>query len=349
MCVKKLMSVMITFVVVSIITIFFVYKDTTILVPNEDSGVFSCASLHGAKQTTDELLGSADAVIIGRVVSEESEKRFDMVFTRSYVEVEDVKSGCVNRGDILPVLQTGGNYDDVYTPFIDGVVRLESDKMYALVLRHSDYSKEYGQYYLIIGGPNGICSLENYRNTEITNASYESIFKLNAASAGTNTPTFDYYWNKSSLAVYVQPNIRDRYHSNTRTGICNGINSWANQTDSPSTSITISTASADACAYMYDYGDTGWDAYTTTYYTNNICDYSRLQFNAYYLGSYASTTNLWCALACHEFGHTLGLDHNESGAITIMREYTEDYYNVNGSPKRYNPQTADKNSINAKY
>lgn len=166
-----------------------------------------------------------------------------------------------------------------------------------------------------------------------------------------NTPVFSYYWKKSALSVYVDGSIRDRYSSVTRGGICAGINAWAANTDSPKTSITTSSGFADVMVNMNDYGATNWDAITETFYNNNnnVCYNSVMKINAHYRTQYYSTRGLWQAIACHEFGHTLGLKHNNSSSPSIMKEYTQDYYNLNGSPKWTVPKSADIIPINLKY
>ena len=66
--------------------------------------------------------------------------------------------------------------------------------------------------------------------------------------------------------------------------------------------------------------------------------------------------NLWRAIACHEMGHVLGLNHNTTSINgvpepSIMKTYTVDYYNyfANGTPRWYTPKDADVGPINMKY
>lgn len=323
-------------------------------------GGFECnssASWNEHFESETEMIDSSDIVIHGTVISNQTELRYDTVFTRNFIKVTLVNKGNIEIDSIITVLQTGGTYLEYSSPAISEIPLLEIGKEYALYLTLTDYSETYGQYYLISGGYQGVMEINN-DGSLVTLSDQNEIFSLLETSPATisglsvtNTPTKSYYWNKSSLVVYVQGDIRDRYHSNTRIGICNGIQAWEKKTDSPSTSITLSTVNADVCVYMYDYGATGWDAQTDTYYDNsNICDYSRIKVNAHNLTNYYSLEGLWQALACHEFGHTLGLNHNDSGSASIMRSYTLDYYNYSGLLPRYKvPQTADINSINSKY
>ncbi len=296
---------------------------------------------------------AADILIAGTVIKSETELRHDLVFTKNYIQITNIYDGNAEINTVIPVLQTGGTYMGYTTPEISDAPLLKVGKNYKLYLILSEYSKTYGQYYLICGGYQGAAEIVN--NSSLVPLSDDNILILNEDSAYetravTNTPTYSYYWNKSSLKVYVQGDIRDRYHANTRTGICNGINAWHNSTDSPTTTITLSTVNADVCVYMYDYGITGWDGLTETSHSSNICSYSRITINSHSLTSYYKTTNLWQALTCHEFGHTLGLKHNTSSSSSIMRPSTLDYYNYEGLlPKWKVPKKADINPINAKY
>lgn len=308
--------------------------------------------------TEREMSEASDIIINGTVIASEPELHYDMVFTRNYIKVDLVESGNIEIDTIVPVLQTGGIFSEYSTPVISEIPLLEVGKEYKLYLTLTDYSEKYGQYYLISGGYQGVMEVQD-NGSLITLSESNTVFspkRTNSSNSSTYAITYTltdvYYWDKSSLVVYVQANIRDRYNANTRTGICNGIHAWAQNTDSPSTSITSSTVNADVCVYMYDYGATGWDALTEISYDSysNICDYSRITVNAHYLTDYYATTGLWQAIACHEFGHTLGLDHNDSGSASIMRSNTIDYYDyIDGSPQYTVPKTADIRPINLKY
>ena len=320
---------------------------------------YSSASWNQAFNSESEITDASDIVIHGVVVDTEPELRHDMVFTRNYISVTKVSKGEVQVGDVIIVVQTGGTFSKYSTPAISEIPLLETNKEYELYLTLTEYSKTYGQYYLISGGYQGVLEIQD-NGSLMTLSNQNTVFnqkdtvlsESGSIDTRATTPAYSYYWNKNSLVVYVQGNIRDRYHANTRVGICNGIHAWADKTDSPSTSITISTVDADVCVYMYDYGATGWDAETTTYVdpNTNICDYSRMTVNAHYLTNYYDMEGLWQAIACHEFGHTLGLSHNDSGTASIMRSVTTDYFNYRGLLPRYKvPKQADITPINAKY
>ena len=82
---------------------------------------------------------------------------------------------------------------------------------------------------------------------------------------------------------------------------------------------------------------------------SGFCVNSVMQINAHYRTKYYKTRGLWQAIACHEFGHTLCLDHNTSSSPSIMRRVTKQYYNLDGAPKWTTPKSADIVPINLKY
>ncbi len=307
------------------------------------------ASWNKTFDSLDDMCLDSDLIITGKVVSAVTELRYDMVFTKSYVQIIKKVKGSVNSDILIPVLQTGGTYGNITTPAITDAPLLKVGNTYELYLYLTDESDMYGQYYLISGGYQGVLEIDNGNKTVMSENNTLFNNKADVQVIKSNTPIYSYYWNKSSLLVYVPSYIRDNYHSNTRAGICAGVNAWSSHTDSPSTSITVSSSYADVFINMSDYGATGWNAYTTTKHNNNICYISDIKINSYNLTAYYSTKGLWQALACHEFGHTLGLEHNTSTSASIMRPKTNDYYDIDGLPKWTVPKAADINSINAKY
>ena len=82
---------------------------------------------------------------------------------------------------------------------------------------------------------------------------------------------------------------------------------------------------------------------------SGFCVNSVMQINAHYRTKYYKTRGLWQAIACHDFGHTLCLDHNTSSSPSIMRRVTKQYYNLDGAPKWTTPKSADIVPINLKY
>lgn len=87
----------------------------------------------------------------------------------------------------------------------------------------------------------------------------------------------------------------------------------------------------------------------SSYTRGGICVNSVMQINAHYRTKYYKTRGLWQAIACHEFGHTLCLDHNTSSSPSIMRRVAKQYYNLDGAPKWTTPKSADIVPINPKY
>lgn len=87
----------------------------------------------------------------------------------------------------------------------------------------------------------------------------------------------------------------------------------------------------------------------SSYTHGGICVNSVMQINAHYRTKYYKTRGSWQAIACHEFGHTLCLDHNTSSSPSIMRRVTKQYYNLDGAPEWTTPKSADIVPINLKY
>lgn len=87
----------------------------------------------------------------------------------------------------------------------------------------------------------------------------------------------------------------------------------------------------------------------SSYTRGGTCVNSVMQINAHYRTKYYKTRGLWQAIACHEFGHALCLDHNTSSSPSIMRRVTKQYYNLDGAPEWTTPKSADIVPINLKY
>lgn len=246
----------------------------------------------------DDMKADSDIIITGTVVRTETELRHDVVFTRCYVRIDKQEKGTLSAGTVIPVLQTGGTYGNITTPEIADAPLLKVGDSYELYLTATDGLEAYKNYYLISGGFQGALKIENGMKTVLSTENRLFDNEIDVQSTRANTPTFSYYWNKSSLTVYVDGSIRDRYSSYTRGGIC----------------------------------------------VNSV-----MQINAHYRTKYYKTRGLWQAIACHEFGHALGLDHNTSSSPSIMRRVTKQYYNLDGAPKWTTPKSADIVPINLKY
>ena len=316
---------------------------------NQKISSIACASWHDSYETVEELKNASDLIINGTVVSSKTVFRNNMVFTLSSIQVLSTEKGLVDALDTITILQTGGYFEDYYTPPFDEIPLLELNETYKLFL-----TKTEKLYYLISGGYLGVLKYNNKEKSDVLTTDNYLFFIGEKETKSNDTPTYAYYWNKSKLDVFVPQGISTTYGTNTWLGITNGIKVWHENTDSPWAVIVSNSNGADVVVEMSDYGETGWDANTTTYYdNNNICNYSYMRINTHYLSSYYSTTNLWQAIACHEFGHTLGLAHNTKNYIivpSLMHPNTDQYYNVSGIfPKYKKPKAADKNPIDNKY
>lgn len=168
----------------------------------------------------DDMKADSDIIITGTVVGTETELRHDVVFTRCYVRIDKQEKGTLSAGTVIPVLQTGGTYGNITTPEIADAPLLKVGDSYELYLTATDGLEAYKNYYLISGGFQGALKIENGIKTVLSTENRLFDNEIDVQSTRANTPTFSYYWNKSSLTVYVDGSIRDRYSSYTRGGIC---------------------------------------------------------------------------------------------------------------------------------
>lgn len=168
----------------------------------------------------DDMKADSDIIITGTVVRTETELRHDVVFTRCYVRIDKQEKGTLSAGTVIPVLQTGGTYGNITTPEIADAPLLKVGDSYELYLTATDGLETYKNYYLISGGFQGALKIENGMKTVLSTENRLFDNEIDVQSTRANTPTFSYYWNKSSLTVYVDGSIRDRYSSYTRGGIC---------------------------------------------------------------------------------------------------------------------------------
>ena len=107
-----------------------------------------------------EMEAAADIGIVGILSDSETELRGNIVFTRNTVEVVAVHSGNVRVGDFVEVLQTGGEFGDISTPAFSEAPLMEANKEYAMFLKETEPNEEYGQYYLIAGGYQGLAEIK---------------------------------------------------------------------------------------------------------------------------------------------------------------------------------------------
>ena len=117
-------------------------------------------------RTVEDMVAQSDLCIIGVVVSSGTELRNGMVFTRNHVEIQEVISGNLEAGETIDVLQTGGQYGSITTPPISDAPLMDQDSSYALCLRQTKPHWKYGQYYLVMGGYQGMAALPASSNKQ---------------------------------------------------------------------------------------------------------------------------------------------------------------------------------------
>ncbi len=122
---------------------------------------FACWSDHYSSK--EEMAEKSDLVIVGKLVEGIPELRGNLVFTRNRVEILAVYSGDARIGDVVEVLQTGGEYEgenEGYetAPFAEAPL-LSAENTYVLFLRQTEPDERYGQYYLIMGGYQGVSTI----------------------------------------------------------------------------------------------------------------------------------------------------------------------------------------------
>jgi hypothetical protein len=119
-------------------------------------------------------------------------------------------------------------------------------------------------------------------------------------------------------------------------------------TGTPTKVILQNTGGPGIITSNPDSGNTGYDGITyyscsSGYFTNGV----RVQVNSYYTAGYS--TNERVSVTTHEFGHALGLAHNNPSTCSgrpVMYYATPGRYTQCGI---YTPQTDDINGINHIY
>lgn len=127
------------------------------------------------------------------------------------------------------------------------------------------------------------------------------------------------------------------------TPIDNAANSW---TDTPTEINLLRTTggSYNILANAYNFGNSGFDGETSYscsggYFSGTV----QTVLNTYYVSGYSSTARQ--QVQAHEFGHSLGLAHNNSTCYVLMYYSSYRYFSCG----IYSPQQDDVNGINAIY
>ena len=109
--------------------------------------------------SVDSFVESADIIVIGRVISKETERRHDYVFTHHEVELLAVYQGDVQEGESITVVLDGGEMDGFITdPFVE-IPLLDMGSEYMLFL---DYTGDPNfDYYLPTGSYQGVFAIED--------------------------------------------------------------------------------------------------------------------------------------------------------------------------------------------
>lgn len=106
-------------------------------------------------QTVDEMIAASDYIVIGTVIEQYTEVRFDVAFTISEVKIVQGFDQNTDPGlQSILILQTGGKSGDIETAPIEDVLMLQKDKSYLLFLRKTDDGKA-----LVMGGFQGVASI----------------------------------------------------------------------------------------------------------------------------------------------------------------------------------------------
>ena len=307
----------------------------------ETSDSFSHALWSDSYNDFNELMENADLIITGSVISQTAQQRNDLVFTLQNIIVTSVIEGNVSAKRIS-VLQTGGSINSLFTPPIEEAPLLDVSSSYVLALRFV-HSSVYGDYYLIMGGYQGVSKISN--NSKSINHKQslnilEKSFNESVAKRGTGDTQVFLYWGpqKTNITCYISPTISTVYGSTITNHIVNAMNSWNNICSKKYVQTTGTTF--DVGVFMNNYQSTGWDGLMTPNLSGNEFIYAGVSLNNF---GQASGTYFWRAVACHELGHALGLDHNTFlNVSTVMAPNTPHYYGTYGI---YTPQQADKNGL----
>jgi len=163
-----------------------------------------------------------------------------------------------------------------------------------------------------------------------------SLFISSVASAA--TPLNGYKWSSRTQT------FQNLSPGTIGSGWSYGATLWKNNTNFNVSSSTASNLNYSA----YDVSDptASWDGLATIYPSGSTITKVDMRLNTYYTSQSKYTAAVIYAVATHEIGHSLGLDHS-SASNSIMLPYT---FNSNGTVARaYSLSADDKAAANSLY
>ena len=333
------------------------FASATPSITESAAGTYSSHALWTeAYSSFEEMSTAADVVLLGTVTEQVPELRCDMVFTKSYISVDQIYAGEIVTDNGISVLQTGGSLNDYFTPAIDDAPIMDLGAQYILYLRYVS-DETYGEYYLILGGYTGYVNCSELENSipDLTSGTGISAFldndpeietfQTSALYAARTNTTGGRFHTKTPYVFY-----RSTVTSNMLSYVKNGINAWNNGYSTHGAYIytASSASSADVTVSAGAYGNTGWAGNTWRYNSSgNEAQVVDVYYSAY-IGlntSYQiSSVAKWKQVAMHEMGHVFGLAHTDN-ISTIMR--TLDTNVINSGLE--NPTASDYSAVRTAY
>ena len=123
------------------------------------------------------------------------------------------------------------------------------------------------------------------------------------------------------------------------SAFANGASSWSSRTD---VSLYSRPGSSNFFFIRNNLGDNNYDGYTSWDCGSSGTFRSTASINGYYTDSFPTRRRQ--AVAAHEIGHGIGLNH--SGSNALMYTSAANFYDRTG---QYYPVADDINGINARY
>ena len=310
-----------------------------------DEERFTSASWSNTYQTLSDLQSASDIIIKGYLISSIPEQRHDLVFSKELVGISQVIKGTIKSNNV-EILQTGGNLNGLVTPPIESAPLLRKNTEYLMYLQYVK-DEQYGEYYLITGGDQGL--FEMSKDGELVTYADVSRSLINGGltkeimRTSTDTPMYANYW-LSNPRVWLSASIVTNYSASVNAKVVSAMYSW-NDIGTIAYERELNSTSANVLVFMNDYGNTGWDGQSVLDASGGVYSFVHISLNN--RGQAGDDLTFWQAVACHEFGHGLGLMHNDWTTVpSVMRDGTPAYH---PNPGYYTPQQADRNAISGRY